>query len=150
VTGADPAALDHLIAARLLNARPAVVWRALTTPEHLSSFWGGHHATVPVDSVTIDLRVAGGFALTTVGPHGSHRLRFTYLDIDEPRRLTFSEPETGIVTNIDLAPQGHQTFLTVHQRRVPPQLTGQTARRGLAGILEKLDELVAALAAGET
>lgn len=147
MTGANPAALDHLIAARLLRARPEVVWRALTTPEHISTFWGGHHATVPIGSVTIDLRVGGAFALTTVGPHGSRRLRFTYMEIDEPRRLVFTEPELGIITNIDLVPQGDQTFLTIHQRRLPPELAGETARRGLAGIVEKLDELVAELSA---
>jgi uncharacterized protein YndB with AHSA1/START domain len=136
--------LDHLIAARLLKARPDLVWRALTTPELLSRFWGGHHATVP-DSVTVDLRVGGGFALDTAGPHGGRRLRFTYLEIDEPRRLAFSEPATGIVTHIDLVPQGDRTFLTVHQRRVPPELTGEDARRGLAGILDRLDGLVAGL-----
>lgn len=147
MTGTNPAALDHLIATRLLRAQPEVVWRALTTPEQISTFWGGHHATVPVDSVTIDLRVGGAFALTTVGPHGSRRLRFTYLEIDEPRRLVFTEPELGIITNIELVPQGDRTLLTIHQRRVPPQLTGETARRGLAGILDKLDELVAGLSA---
>lgn len=148
MTGTGPAALGHLIATRLLKAQPEVVWRALTTPEHISTFWGGHHATVPVDSVTIDLRVGGAFALTTVGPHESRRLHFTLLEIDKPRRLVFTEPDLGIITNIELVPRGDQTFLTIHQRQVPPGLTGETARRGLAGILEKLDDLVAGLSAG--
>ncbi len=139
---------DHLIAERLLRARPEVVWRALTNPEHLARFWGGHHATVPVDSVSVDLRVGGCFALTTVGPSGAgHRLLFSYTEIDQPRRLAFTEPETGIITGIDLVPQGEHTLLTIRQRRVPPQLVGEAARRGLAGILTKLDELVAGLAA---
>lgn len=148
MTGGSPAPPDHLIATRLLKAAPDVVWRALTTPQHLAAFWGGRHATVPVDSVSVDLRVGGSFTVTTVGPTGnSHRLHFTYTEIDQPWRIGFTEPETGIITSIDLEPQGDRTLLTIHQRRVPPALVGEQARRGLSGILQQLDQLVAGLPA---
>jgi len=141
---------DQLIATRRLDADPALVWEAFTTPEHLAAFWGGHHATVPADSVAVDLRVGGTFALETRGADGSrHPLRFRYEVIDAPRRLVLTEPNTGITTDIRLQPSGSGTAVTVHQRRLPPDLRTEQARTGLAGILERLDRLVRALASDQ-
>jgi uncharacterized protein YndB with AHSA1/START domain len=134
---------DHLIATRHLDAEPALVWEAFTTPEHLAAFWGGHHATVPADSVTVDLRVGGTFELETRGDDGSrHPLRFRYEIVDAPTRLVLAEPGTGITTEIRLQPSGRGTTVVVHQRRLPPELQSEQARRGLAGILDRLDDVV--------
>lgn len=134
---------DHLIATRHLDAEPALVWEALTTPEHLAAFWGGHHATVPPDSVTVDLRVGGTFVLETKGSDGSrHTLQFRYEVIEVPARLAFTEPRTGITTEIRLQPTGNGTTVVIHQRRLPPDLRTEQARTGLAGILDRLDAVV--------
>jgi uncharacterized protein YndB with AHSA1/START domain len=138
---------DQLIATRHLDAEPALVWEAFTTPEHLAAFWGGHHATVPPDSVVVDLRVGGMFELETQGADGSrHPLRFRYEVIDAPTRLVLTEQRTGITTEIRLQPSGGAgagggggTTVVVHQRRLPPELQTEQARTGLAGILERLD-----------
>jgi uncharacterized protein YndB with AHSA1/START domain len=137
---------DQLIATRHLDAGPALVWEAFTTPEHLAAFWGGHHATVPAESVAVDLRVGGTFELETRGADGSgHRLQFRYEVVDAPARLVLTEPSTGITTDIRLRPSGHGTTVVVHQRRLPPELQIEQARTGLAGILERLDGLVRGL-----
>jgi uncharacterized protein YndB with AHSA1/START domain len=138
---------DQLIATRHLDADPQVVWEAFTTPEHLATFWGGHHATVPADSVAVDLRVGGTFELETRGADGSRRpLRFRYEIVDPATRLVLAEPNTGITTDIRLQPSGRGTTVMVHQRRLPPALQTEQARTGLAGILERLDDLVRGLA----
>lgn len=137
---------DHLIASRHLDAAPALVWKALTTPEHLAAFWGGHHATVPPDSVSVDLQVGGTFELETRGADGScTTLRFRYELIDAPTRLVLAEPRTGITTDVHLRPSGSGTTVVVHQRRLPPELQTERARSGLAHILERLDVVVSAL-----
>lgn len=134
---------DQLIATRYLDADSALVWEVLTTPEHLAAFWGGDHATVPPDSVTVDLRVGGTFALVTLGADGtSHPLLFRYEVVDAPTRLVFAEPRTGLTTEIHLQPSGSGTTVVVHQRRLPPELQTEQARTGLAGILERLDAVV--------
>jgi uncharacterized protein YndB with AHSA1/START domain len=140
---------DQLIATRHLDAEPALVWEAFTTPEHLAAFWGGHHATVPPDSVAVDLRVGGAFELATEGPDGHrHRLCFRYEVVEPPTLLVLSEARTGITTEIRLAPSGsgggssRGTTVVVHQRRLPPELRSEQARTGLAGILERLDAVV--------
>jgi uncharacterized protein YndB with AHSA1/START domain len=134
---------DQLIATRHLDADPALVWEAFTTPEHLAAFWGGDHAAVPPDSVAVDLRVGGTFELETRGADGSSRpLSFRYEIVDAPTRLVLAEPRTGLTTEIRLQPSGGGTTVVVHQRRLPPELRTEQARDGLAGILDRLDAVV--------
>ena len=125
---------DQLIATRHLDAGLPLAWEMFTTPAHLAAFWGGHHATFPADTVTVDLRTGGEF---TIGP-----LVFRYELVQEPRRLVLSEPATGILTDIRLDPaHGGGTTVTIHQRRLPPELRTAQARDGLAGILDKLHDI---------
>lgn len=129
---------DQLIATRHLDAGLSLVWQAFTTPAHLAAFWGGNHATFPPDSVTVDLRAGGQLEIGT--------LSFRYELVQEPRRLVLAEPRTGILTDIRLDPApGGGTTVTVHQRRLPPELRTGQARDGLAGILDKLHELTTRL-----
>ncbi|RIQ19505.1 SRPBCC family protein [Jiangella rhizosphaerae] len=137
---------DQLIARRHLDAEPALVWEAFTTPEHLAAFWGGDHATVAPGSVVVDLRVGGTFRLETRGADGAGRpLIFRYEVVEPPTRLVLSEPRTGITTDIRLEPDGTGTAVVVHQRRLPPRLRTEQARTGLAGILDRLDAVLTAL-----
>jgi uncharacterized protein YndB with AHSA1/START domain len=139
---------DQLIAIRHLRAELTLVWEAFTKPWHLAAFWGGHHATVPPDSVTVDLRVGGTFELQTRSADGGSRLlRFRYEVVDPPTRLVLSEPATGITTEIRLQPSRDGTTVVVHQRRLPPELQTDRARTGLAGILQRLDAVVQAITA---
>lgn len=134
---------DELIARRHIDAEPALVWKAFTTPEHLAAFWGGRHATVPPESVTVDLQAGGTFELETRSADGRSRLlRFRYELIEAPTRLVLTEPGTGITTEISLQPAGGGTTVVVHQRRLPPELQTERARTGLAGILERLEAVV--------
>ncbi|MFG1677046.1 SRPBCC domain-containing protein [Micromonospora sp. NPDC049282] len=130
---------DELVARRRLNATPARVWTAFTAPASIAAFWGGSHATVPPGSVTVDLRAGGEFALDTRAPDGAtRRLRFVYVRVDPPRELVFDEPVTGLRTTVTLRPAGDGTDLTVHQRRLPPELRSTRAADGLASILDAL------------
>lgn len=134
---------DQLIATRHVGAGPDLVWLAFTTPRHLAEFWGGHHATVRPDSVSVDLRVGGGFELETQGDDGaSRRLRFRYEVVEPPNRLSLSEPLTGITTDIRFEATDAGTRVVVHQRRLPPELHSDRATTGLAGILDRLDTVV--------
>lgn len=138
---------DRLIATRHVDASPALLWEMFTTPEHLAAFWGGDHAVVSADSVTVDLQVGGTFRLETIGADGSsHPLCFRYEAIEAPTRLVLAEPRTGLVTEISLLASGNGTTVHVRQRRLPPELQTEQARSGLAGILERLAVVAASLA----
>jgi uncharacterized protein YndB with AHSA1/START domain len=130
---------DELIASRHIAATPERVWTAFTTPAGIAAFWGGSHATVPAGSVTVDLRPGGAFALDTHGPGGARgRLRFVYVSLTPPTELVFDEPLTGIRTTVDIRPAADGAELTVHQRRLPPELRTTQASDGLASILDAL------------
>src|SRR5688572_15719998 len=130
---------DELIARRRLSAAPERVWAAFTTPAGIAAFWGGSHATVPPESVTVDLRPGGEFSLDTRAPDGAtHRLRFVYVSVAAPYELVFDEPLTGLRTIVKVHPADDGTDLTVHQRRLPPELRTAQAADGLASILDAL------------
>lgn len=137
---------DQLIATQQLAVEPGLVWDAFTTPDHLAAFWGGHHATVPPESVSVDLRVGGALELETVGADGARRrLMFRYEVLDPPCRLVLSEPSTGITTEILIEGGRAGSVVTVLQRRLPPELQSEQARTGLAGVLQRLDATVRAM-----
>ncbi|RLP83576.1 SRPBCC domain-containing protein [Micromonospora sp. BL4] len=130
---------DELIARRHLPAAPERVWAAFTSPTGIAAFWGGSHATVPPDSVTVDLRPGGAFALDTRAPDGTtRRLRFVYVRITAPHELVFDEPVTGLRTTVTVQAAGEGSDLTVHQRPLPPELRSTQAVDGLASILDAL------------
>ncbi|MEV4659713.1 SRPBCC domain-containing protein [Micromonospora sp. NPDC049301] len=130
---------DELIARRHLAADPERVWAAFTSPVSIAAFWGGSHATVPPESVTVDLRPGGEFALDTRAPDGAtRRLRFVYVRVAAPHQLVFDEPVTGLRTTVTVRPADDGTDLTVHQRRLPPELRIAQAADGLASILDAL------------
>jgi uncharacterized protein YndB with AHSA1/START domain len=130
---------DELIAKRHLPAEPERVWEAFTSPASVAAFWGGSHATVPLESVTLDVRVGGEFALDTRGPGGAtRRLQFVYVSVEPPRELVFDEPVTGLRTTVSIRAAGTGTNVTVHQRRLPPELQTPQAVEGLASILDAL------------
>ncbi|MFC7548117.1 SRPBCC domain-containing protein [Plantactinospora sp. GCM10030261] len=130
---------DELIAQRHLPVEPQRVWSAFTSPASIATFWGGSHATVPPESVTVDLRPGGEFELDTRALDGTcRRLRFVYVSVTAPRELVFDEPVTGIRTTVTINRAGDGTHLTVHQRRLPPELRTGQAAGGLASILDAL------------
>lgn len=130
---------DQLIATRHLDASPQRVWDAFVTPSQIAAFWGGSHATVPAESVTVQLRPGGEFSLDTKGPDGScRRLEFVYRAIRAPQELVFDEATTGLRTTITIRSAGGGTDLTIHQRQLPPELQTTQAANGLASILDAL------------
>lgn len=132
---------DELIAKRHLRAGVDRVWAAFTSPVSVAAFWGGSHATVPPESVVIDLRPGGEFALDTRAPDGAtRRLRFVYVSIAAPHELVFDESTTGLRTTVVMRPADGGTELTVHQRRLPADLRTARAADGLASILDTLAE----------
>ncbi|GIJ09201.1 SRPBCC domain-containing protein [Micromonospora andamanensis] len=130
---------DELIASRHLPADPGRVWAAFTSPAGIAAFWGGSHAVVPPESVLVDLRPGGEFALDTRAPDGAtRRLRFVYVGVSAPHELVFDEPLTGLRTTVSIRPAAGGTDLTVHQRRLPVELRTTQAAEGLASILDAL------------
>lgn len=130
---------DELIAERHLPVVVERVWEAFTSQVGVAAFWGGSHAQVPADSVTLDLRVGGELSLDTADPDGAtSRLRFVFVSIKPYSELVFDEPQTGLRTAVRMRADGPGTNLTIHQRRLPRELQTAQAAEGLASILDAL------------
>jgi uncharacterized protein YndB with AHSA1/START domain len=54
-----PANESELTISRFINAPPATVWKAWSTPEHLAKWW--IPAPIECQVVKLDLRPGGGF-----------------------------------------------------------------------------------------
>jgi uncharacterized protein YndB with AHSA1/START domain len=133
----------ELIVSRVVDAPRELVWQAFTEPEHIAAFWGGPGITVPVESVTMDVRPEGGFELTMVTPDGTeYPNRCEYVEVDEPRRLVLSEPDTGITMTITFTEVGDRTEVKIHQVGVPERFLGPEAEAGFAAMFDKLEALL--------
>jgi len=86
---------------RRLPHPPAKVWRAITEPEHLSSWFPS--------SVALDLRAGGDMTFTQGGDDGPEQ-KGTVLEVDAPRLLAFAWESS--LLRFDLRPDGDGTVLT--------------------------------------
>ena len=133
----------ELIISRVVDAPRDLVWRAFTEPEHLAAFWGGPGITVPVESVTVDVRPGGSFELTMVAPDGAeYPNRGEYVEVDRPGRLVLAEPDTGITMTITFTEVGDRTEVKIHQVGVPERFLGPEAEAGFAAMFDKLEALL--------
>lgn len=141
----------RLTITRVLDAPRELVWSAWTDPEQLSQWWGPEHFHTPEDSVTIDLRAGGRFALTMVGPDGArYPSDGKFREVVEPERLVFGEDETEhpilersetTVTFTDIGDARTETRLDlvlVCTDELPPM-----AERGWNSQFDKLDGYLA-------
>jgi uncharacterized protein YndB with AHSA1/START domain len=128
---------------RVVDAPRELVWQAFTEPEHLAAFWGGPGITVPVKSVAMDVRPGGVFELTMVALDGTELPnRGEYVEVDKPRRIVFTEPDTGITATITFAEVEDKTEVTIHQVGVPERFLGPEAEAGFAAMFDKLEALL--------
>jgi uncharacterized protein YndB with AHSA1/START domain len=89
-----PADKPMIITTRLIAAPRELVWKVLTTPEHLNHFWGPDGFTNTFK--TFDLRVGKEARFTMHGPDGKDwPNRFVFLTIDPPRLLRWDHDNGG-------------------------------------------------------
>jgi uncharacterized protein YndB with AHSA1/START domain len=128
---------------RVVNAPRDLVWQAFTEPVHLAAFWGGPGITVPVESVTVDVRPGGSFELTMVAPDGAeYPNRGEYVEVDRPSRIVLTEADTGITVTITFAEVEDKTEVTIHQVGVPERFLGPEAEAGFTAMFDKLEALL--------
>ena len=116
-------AARELTITRLFDAPRALVFKAWTTPEHLTRWWGPHGANVT--HCEMDLRVGGGWHIRMRGaPHGGEdRQRGVIRELVVPERLVFTyafEDAAGnrgheTLVTVLFADEGAKTRLTLHQ-----------------------------------
>jgi uncharacterized protein YndB with AHSA1/START domain len=107
---------------RVLQAPPAVVFRALTDADELARWWGPRGFTAP--NVDVDLRVGGRYRIAMQPPDGDpFELIGEYLEVDPPVRLAYTfrydqpdpDDQDTVVTLTLLDLDGSTELQLVHQ-----------------------------------
>lgn len=81
---------NQLVITRTFAAPAALVFEAMTRPEHIRQWWGAGHGEVT--ACEVDLRVGGRWHFAQVTPEGTE-VSFSgeYREIDPPGRLVHTE-----------------------------------------------------------
>ena len=84
----------QIITSRAIAAPRELVWKMLTTPEHMKHFWGPDGFTNTFKSY--DLRVGGEARFTMHGPDGTdYPNRFIFKKIEPPHLLSYDHDNGG-------------------------------------------------------
>jgi uncharacterized protein YndB with AHSA1/START domain len=140
--------LGELTFTRTWEAPRELVFECMTTPEHLTHFWGPTGVSAPLDKITVDLRPGGIFETVMVddASGAEYPSRGVYVEIDPPVKLVWTEPdvEGGMTTTITFRDLGDGRCETVtHQTNVPEMYRTPEAQEGM---LSSFDRLAAYLA----
>jgi len=141
---------------RLFDAPRALVFEAMTRPEHIKRWWGilGEGYSVPVCEV--DLRVGGAWKYTTAFATGHCTFYGTYKEVNPPERVVFTEifepfPDSGSVVTATFTEEGGKTRLTVvaeyPSKDVRDTVIATGMEKGAAISYDRLEDVVAELAA---
>jgi uncharacterized protein YndB with AHSA1/START domain len=139
---------DHEICmTRVFDAPRHLVFEAMTTPDHVTQWWGrlGEGYSVPV---------CEAWRFVNRHPKGEVAFHGEYREVTPPSRLVFTEifeefPDTVSVVTSDFTEEGGKTRLTVTVRYPSPDVRDMVLASGMAkgaGIsYDRLEDLVAAL-----
>lgn len=105
---------EALVVTRVFDATPEQIWEVWTDPAHLHKFFAPAGSSVPLETVTMDVRVGGEFSLTMInGQNGEeYPMQAEYTALEEPTKLAF-KTSGGIDGTIELDDLGSgKTLLT--------------------------------------
>jgi uncharacterized protein YndB with AHSA1/START domain len=128
--------LGEVTYTRTYDAPRELVFECMTTPEHLTHFWGPIGVTTPLENITVDLRVGGVFETGMVDDATGdvYPFRAVYVEIVPPERLVWSEPgvEGGMTTTITFRDTGDgRTDVVTHQTNLPEMYRTPEAQAGM-------------------
>jgi uncharacterized protein YndB with AHSA1/START domain len=151
MTHTDPT-LGELTYTRVWEAPRALVFECMTTPEHLTHFWGPVGVSTPIENITVDLRPGGVFETIMVNDaDGSeYPTKAVYVEVEPPKRLSWTEQdvEGGMVTTIIFTDLGDgRTETVAHQTNVPEMFRSAEAQAGMESSFEKMAAYLATITA---
>jgi uncharacterized protein YndB with AHSA1/START domain len=137
--------MTSLTLVRRINARPSIVFEALTTPAGIASWWGPDDG--PVLAAETDVRIGGRFRVRFRMLDGTeHESTGEYLEVAPPERLAMSWRWTGSVEDpgesrveITLRAIADGTELTFTHSRLHDEEARRSHEKGWTGALDKLE-----------
>jgi uncharacterized protein YndB with AHSA1/START domain len=133
---------------RVFDAPRELVFRCMIEPEHLTHFWGPVGMSTPLANITIEPRAGGRFETIMVNDETGEEYptRGVFVEVVEPERLVWSEPEFGITSTSTFTDLGDgRTEVHIHQSDVPEQFATPEAREGFNSSLDRFAAYLATL-----
>ena len=133
---------------RVFDAPREVVFRCMIEPEHLTHFWGPVGVSTPLANITIEPWAGGRFETIMVNDESGEEYpsRGVFVDVIEPERLVWTEPEFGITSTSTFTDLGDgRTEVHIHQSDLPEQFATPEAREGFNSSLDRFAAYLATL-----
>jgi uncharacterized protein YndB with AHSA1/START domain len=142
----------QIITTRLIAAPRELLWKVLTTPEHLQHFWGPDGFTNTYSK--FDLAVGGRAEFTMHGPDGKDwPNRFKFLVVEPPHLMRFehdggedADPGHRFLNEIELTEEAGKTRLTMTLTIGTMAQRDALASFAVEGGLQNVDRLAAYVA----
>jgi uncharacterized protein YndB with AHSA1/START domain len=141
-------AVAELIYTRVVDAPRELVFRCMIEPDHLTHFWGPAGVSTPLENIKVDARPGGVFETVMVNDaDGSqYPVRAVYVEVVEPEKLVWTEPDTGVTTTSTFSDLGGtRTEVRIRQTNVPEAFRSPEAQAGFATSLDRFAAYLAAL-----
>jgi uncharacterized protein YndB with AHSA1/START domain len=150
--------MTSLTLVRRIQARPSIVFEAITTPEGIASWWGPDPG--PVLLAETDVRVGGRFRVRFRMLDGTeHESTGEYIEVVQDRRLvmtwqwtTGGDPdEAGHISRLefDLEPIELGTELTLTHAQLETEASRISHEQGWTGAIDKLVHRFSYASAGD-
>ena len=133
---------------RVHDAPRELLFDCMTSPEHLTHFWGPAGTSTPLDGITVDLRPGGVFETVMVNEAdgSTYTMHAVYVEVCRPDRLVWTEPGAGMTTTITFTELADgRTEVVTHQANVPAAYRSPQAQQGFRTSLDRCDAYVASL-----
>ncbi|HTB00797.1 MAG TPA: SRPBCC domain-containing protein [Bradyrhizobium sp.] len=133
---------------RRLNASPAKVYAAWTSPQKIARWFGPAQVKAGTEQAVIDPCVGGRYRISFDMENGEHcEIGGVYREVVPDRLLVFSwawhtTPERESQVTVSLQPDGDGTLLTLHHEAFFDQAARDGHERGWNGALDKLKKFV--------
>jgi uncharacterized protein YndB with AHSA1/START domain len=134
---------------RVFDAPPERVWREWTEPERFADWYGGPGFEVPLETVSMDVRMGGRWSLVMRGDGREIHWDGEYLDVSAPERLVFTVSDrpgqdlyelcTVVLRELDAG----RTEMHFTQTGSLPAEVYRRAREGWSGFFARIAERLA-------
>ncbi|MBS1715527.1 MAG: SRPBCC domain-containing protein [Armatimonadetes bacterium] len=138
----------ELVVTRTVDAPARLVWRAWTEADLFRKWWVPRSYGMDLHSCEMDVRVGGQYRLGFLHEGATMEFFGTYLEVDPPSRLVWTNEEDGgqTVTTVTFTETDGKTLLTVSNHYPSKEaLEADGSTGAMPESLDQLDELLATL-----
>lgn len=146
-SAAGSASNRELVITRVFDAPRELVFRAWSSAEHISRWFGPNEFTMP--SCELDFRAGGVFRFVFRGPDGKdYPFDGSFVEVVPPARIVFQGnihdvPGQDVMTTVTFEERDGKTEVTVHQTYAMESDATRGAAIGWSQTLDHLAEFVA-------